>query len=104
MGIEAGNRNAEYFVFEEDRLYGIQFYLNGTMERVTPTGRESWADTSVEDLLSSMQGDTVSKEYLILASRKKAPLLEGALSDSDLDIQKTESKYWTWYTISQKDQ
>ena len=104
LSLEAGNRNAEYFVFEEDKLYGMQFYLNGIMQRVTPTGRELWADISVEDLLSSLQSEKVSKKYLILSSRKRAYLIEGTLSDSGFDVQKTENKYWIWYKVSQKTQ
>jgi 4-amino-4-deoxy-L-arabinose transferase len=104
LGLEAGNRNAEYFVFEEDKLYGMQFYLNGTMQRVTSTGRELWADIGVEDLLSTLQGEKISKKYLVLSSRKKAPFIEDILSDSGFDVQKTENKYWVWYKISQKAQ
>ena len=104
LSLEAGNRNAEYFVFEEDKLYGMQFYLNGMMQRVTPTGRELWADISVEDLLSSLQSEKVSKKYFILSSRKRASLIEGTLSDSGFDVQKTENKYWIWYKVSQKTQ
>jgi len=104
MGLEAGSRSAEYFVFEEDRLYGMQYYLNGMMQRVTQTGGESWADTSIDDLLSSLRSEKMASEYLILSSKKKATLIEGALSDSDFDIQKTENKYWTWYRVSKKSQ
>lgn len=102
MGLEAGSRNAEYFVFEEDKLYGMQFYLNGMMQRLTLTGQESWADISVEDLLSSLNGEKIAKEYMILASKKKVLRIQRALSDTDLDVQTTENKYWIWYTISQK--
>jgi 4-amino-4-deoxy-L-arabinose transferase len=102
MSMEAGSRNAEYFVFEEDRLYGMQFYLNGMMQRVTLTGNESWADTSIDDLLTSLQGEKMVEEYLILASKKKAPLLKKAMSDYDLDIKTTESKHWTWFRVTQK--
>ena len=104
MGMEAGSRSAEYFVFEEDRLYGMQYYLNGIMQRVTQTGRESWADTSIYGLLSSLRSEKMATEYLILSSRKKAPRIENALSDPDLDVQKTEDKHWIWYRVSKKSQ
>jgi hypothetical protein len=104
MGLEAGSRSAEYFVFEEDRLYGMQYYLNGIMQRVTQTGRESWADTSIDDLLSSLRSEKMASEYMILSSKKKAPRIENALSDPDLDIQKTENKHWIWYRVSKKSQ
>jgi len=104
LGQQAGSANAEYFVFEEDKLFGMQFYLNGTMQRVTLKGHESWADVGIDDLLSSLRSENMATEYLILSSRKKAPLLERALSDSDLDVQKTENKYWIWFRITQQEQ
>lgn len=102
MSIEAGHRNADFFVFEDDKLYAMQFYLNGTMQRVTRTGQEPWADISVEDLLAALQSEKSSKKYLILSSRKKAPLIEGTLADSDFEVEKIENKYWAWYSISQR--
>jgi 4-amino-4-deoxy-L-arabinose transferase len=104
MGQQAGSANAEYFVFEEDKLFGMQFYLNGTMQRVTLKGHESWSDAGIDDLLSSLRSENMAAEYLILSSRKKAPLVERALSGSDLDVQKTENKYWIWFRITQQEQ
>jgi hypothetical protein len=98
-----GSRNAEYFVFEEDKLFGMQFYLNGTMQRVTITGQESWADTSIDDLLSSLYSEKTAAEYLILSSVKKAPLIERVLSGSDIEVQKTGNKHWVWFRVTQKE-
>ena len=97
------SRNAEYYVFEEDKLFGMQFYLNGTMQRVTITGRESWADTSIDDLLSSLINEKTAAEYLILSSVKKASLIERVLSDSDIEVQKTGNKHWVWFRVTQKE-
>lgn len=104
MGLEAGNRNADYFVFEEDKLYGMQFYFNGTLQRLTLAGQEPWSDITVEELLTALQGEKASKKYVILSSKRKAPLIEGILSESDFNVEKTENKYWVWYSISQQDQ
>lgn len=83
--------NTEYFVFEEDKLFGTQFCLNGIMQQVTLTGIEAWADTSIDDLVSSLRNENTPVEYLILSSRKKASLVEHVLTDTDFDIQKTEN-------------
>jgi hypothetical protein len=104
MGQKAGSENAEYFVFEEEKLFGMQFYLNGMMQRVTLTGKESWADANIDDLISSLRSEESNAEYLILSSTKKAPLIERAFSDSNLDIQKTENKYWIWFRVTQKEE
>jgi len=104
MSRELVSRNTEHYVFEEDKLFGMQFYLNGTMQRVTITGQEPWADTSIDDLLSSLRSENSTAEYLILSSVRKAPLIERALSDSDLDVQKTASKHWVWFRLTQKEQ
>jgi 4-amino-4-deoxy-L-arabinose transferase len=104
MSLEDENRNADYFVFEEDKLFGMQFYLNGMMQRVTLNGQEPWSDITIEELLTALQGEKASKKYLILSTRKKAPLIEATLRDSDFTIEKTENKYWVWYSISKKNQ
>jgi len=101
---EFGGRNAEYYVFEEDKLFGMQFYLNGTMQRVTRTGQESWADSSIDELLTSLRSQNASGEYLILSSIKKAPLVERKLSDPDLEVQKIGNNHWVWFKITKKEQ
>lgn len=101
---EFNSRNVKHFVFEEDKLFGMQFYLNGTMQRLSRTGTEPWADMSVEDLLLSLQGERTSNKYLILSTRKKAPLIEPSLLDSNFEVEKIENKSWIWYAVSQRDQ
>jgi 4-amino-4-deoxy-L-arabinose transferase len=104
MSLEMGSKNADYFVFEDNKLYGMQYYLNGMMQRVTLTGQESWADAGIDNLLSSLRSAKITTEYLILANKKKSPRIESALSDPDLDVQKTEDKHWIWYRVTQKPQ
>lgn len=72
------------------------------MQRVTLTGRESWANTNIDDLLSSLRREKRGIECLILARKGKAPSLERVLSVSDFDIQTRGNKYWVWYRVSQK--
>jgi hypothetical protein len=74
------------------------------MQRLTLKGQEPWADAGIDDLLSSLRSENMAAEYLILSSRKKAPLVERALSGSDLDVQKTENKYWIWFRVTQQEQ
>ncbi|OPY67419.1 MAG: Undecaprenyl phosphate-alpha-4-amino-4-deoxy-L-arabinose arabinosyl transferase [Syntrophorhabdus sp. PtaU1.Bin002] len=102
MGLEVVNNSTEYFVFEEDKLYGMQYYLDGMMQRVTLSGRESWANTGIDDLLSSLSSNENATECAILSRNKKKSLLEKALSGRELDVRTTGNKYWTWYLISQK--
>ncbi|HBE45289.1 MAG TPA: hypothetical protein DDW17_07550 [Deltaproteobacteria bacterium] len=97
---QTDSRNAEYFVFDEDKLYGMQFYLNGIMQRVTRTGGESWAATSMDNLLLSIREKKLPSEHLILVRRKKVPLVRDALVDAGLNVQEIESKYWIWFRIT----
>ncbi|OPY81084.1 MAG: Undecaprenyl phosphate-alpha-4-amino-4-deoxy-L-arabinose arabinosyl transferase [Syntrophorhabdus sp. PtaU1.Bin153] len=102
MGLELVNDSPEYFVFEEDKLYGMQYYLDGMMQRVTRTGGESWADVGIDDLLSSLNSNRNATEYLILSRTKKKSFLEKAFSSHEVDVRTTGNKYWTWFLISQK--
>jgi 4-amino-4-deoxy-L-arabinose transferase len=102
MSLELVNDSPGYCVFEEDKLYGMQYYLDGMMQRVTRTGSEAWADIGINDLLSSMNNKKNTAKYLILSRNKKKPFLENVFSSRELDIQTTGNKYWTWFLISQK--
>lgn len=102
MTHDAGSRTSGYFVFEEDKLYGMQFYLQGTMQRVGLTGNEPWADASIDQLINDLKNEKVGTRYLILASRKRVPRLEAALANTSVDVEKIDSKYWVWFIISKK--
>jgi 4-amino-4-deoxy-L-arabinose transferase len=100
MSREVGSKNAAYFVFGEDKLYGMQYYLNGMMQRVTLKGREPWADASIDDLLSSLRSEKTDLDYLILSSTQKAPYIEVALAAEDLEVKKTGNKNWVWFRVT----
>ena len=99
---QADIKDAQYFVFEEERLYGMQFYLNGAMKRVTQTGGEPWAATSIGELISALRSEGRISECLILVSKKKAHLLRDALKDTDLDIKEIQGKYWIWFRLTKR--
>lgn len=102
MSNELGSRNREYFVFGEDKLYGMQYYLNGAMQRVTIKGKEPWADASIADLLSSLDGERMDVEYLVLSSTQRAPFFERALTSPHMDVQKRGNSQWVWFRITKK--
>lgn len=102
MSLQLNRTKSEYFVFQEERLYGMQYYLNGRMRRVTVEGSEPWADGAIGDLVSSLENGQNIGPWLILTSARKAPLLEKALSGHEVDVRTRRDKHWVWYEISRK--
>lgn len=102
MSLGLGSENPDYYLFQEDKLYGMQYYLKGKMQRVTVGGGEEWADAGIEQLLSSLDGNKRATSYLVLSRTRKVASLDKALSGRDLDVKARGNKHWIWYLISQK--
>ena len=84
----------EFLAFEEPKLFGLQFYLNGHLQRVSVSGKEPWADHSLEESLRKIQGSRSSASYVFISSRQNAPILHQALGRRGLPCKRLEDRYW----------
>lgn len=90
----AGGDNASFVAFDKAKLYGLQFYLNGRLQRVSLTGKEAWADGTVQDAISKVKGAVSSGPYVFISHRKRAPTLYGVLRASGVPFKRVDNKYW----------
>lgn len=90
----AGGENAAFVVFDESKLYGLQFYLNGHLQRVSLTGKEAWADGSVRDAVSKAKGSVSSGSYVFISHRKRSPALYSVLHASGVPFKRFDNQYW----------
>jgi len=91
----AGGDNAAFVVFDESKLYGLQFYLNGRLQRVSLTGKEAWADGTLQDAISKVRGLVSSgPPYVFISYRKGAPALYDILRESGIRFKGFDNEYW----------
>jgi 4-amino-4-deoxy-L-arabinose transferase len=79
---EAGSAAADYRAFDEEKLYGLQFYLGGELRRVSRVP-EPWADEALGGAIVDMSR-TCGRTHVVVSSARGAPQLEAALSGAGL--------------------
>ncbi len=60
------------FFLVQTKSWGIQFYLNGRVVRLSETGSEPWADATIESVLKNIMDENISKE-LPVTERARFP-------------------------------
>jgi 4-amino-4-deoxy-L-arabinose transferase-like glycosyltransferase len=83
---------------EEERLYGLQFYLGGMLERLSVSGEKPWADRSLNDALISIAGENTHERHVFVIRKDKLALIEGPLKHAGLSYRSAASG--RWYVIS----
>ncbi|MGI9190425.1 MAG: ArnT family glycosyltransferase [Longimicrobiaceae bacterium] len=76
-----GGPAASYRIFEEEKLYGLQFYLDGAVERVARRP-EPWADRTLQAEIERMSVSHLP--YVFVSSQRHTPELTGALGAAGL--------------------
>jgi 4-amino-4-deoxy-L-arabinose transferase len=99
MCCKVKQNNTKFFVFNEPKLYGLQFYLNGKLKRISVTGKEPWADGSVRGVLSEVKRQISPASYVLISTKRKTPTLGYILRKSGLHFERLDSRYWVLFLI-----
>ena len=59
---------ARFVLVQKSKCHGLQFYLNGNLERITLTGTEPWANGRLRDLVADIASPTDRPRVLIVPS------------------------------------
>jgi len=94
----SGDNVEEVIVFNKSKLYGLQFYMDGRLQRVSPTGKESWADGSIENTIQKVQR-SASLSRVLISDKQQAPMLCNVLRKSGVQFQRFNNGYWVAYLI-----
>jgi hypothetical protein len=87
-----GGNAEEVIVFNKSKLFGLQFYMDGRLQRVSPTGKESWANGSIEDTIQEMQRSSLSS-HVFITEKQQAPILCNVLRKSGVQFQRFNNGY-----------
>ena len=96
----AVSAKAPIAVYDEAKLYGMEFYTEGRMKRLTRTGTESWADCSINDFLAGFkEEDSGNRSWLVLSSKNNLHSLQKIISAAGLSWQTHEQGDWQWLLL-----
>jgi 4-amino-4-deoxy-L-arabinose transferase len=91
---EMAGPRPQVYVFSEEELFGLEFYLDGRFGRMTPTGDEPWADATVSDVLAEIARDPEPGRFALVAADHALHSLERALESSPLPFHCREQLEW----------
>ena len=80
---ETAGRGADVRAFGEEHLFGLQFYLDGRLRRVSADGTEAWADERLSDALAAVRADP-DRAHVLVCRDRDADGLALALARSGL--------------------
>jgi 4-amino-4-deoxy-L-arabinose transferase-like glycosyltransferase len=83
-----GGAAAEIRAFGESRLYGLQYYLGGALQRSSPSGGEPWADERLADALAEMERAR-GRTFVVVTPARRAPELAAALDARGLPFRRS---------------
>jgi 4-amino-4-deoxy-L-arabinose transferase-like glycosyltransferase len=93
-----GGAAAEVRAYEERRLYGLQYYLDGALRRVSRTGGESWADERLDHALAEI-GRERGRTFVLVSASRRAPELAAALDAAGLPFRRRELARWELFVV-----
>lgn len=96
VGTETSN-----YSFMENKLYGLQFYLDGNLKRLSLNGSEAWADGKIQDILDriKLKDPEFSGPHLFVTGNDHAPTLRQAFADSGIQVQETIQGRYTFVKL-----
>jgi hypothetical protein len=87
--------------FEEDKLYGLQFYRGGALRRVSARAAP-WADERLDEALDAIRRGR-ERPHVLVASARAAPALEAALAAAALPYRRVRAASRELFVIAPED-
>jgi 4-amino-4-deoxy-L-arabinose transferase-like glycosyltransferase len=88
--VAAGGQAARYAFLNERRMYGVQFYFNGEIERVSTTPGQEWADRDLQWAVNDIQSSPPTSSLVFITHSAGATAVEAAVAG--LRVQSTRKK------------
>ncbi len=94
--VDVTGTDARLRLFRESRMYGFQFYAGKDLQRVTVSGRESWADASLDEALAAREP---GRPLAFAAHPAFDDQLEAALISRGIRFRETRVNDWDVFLI-----
>lgn len=90
---------AEVFLYNDAKLHGLQFYLQGKGRRLSPTGQEPWAKARLSDTLAEIKAKPTLPGPVFYAGKGNVANLVQALRDADLRFERIDAPQGVWCVL-----
>ena len=97
--IEEAGEKTDFIAFRQPKLYGLQFYLDGRLKRLSESGKESWVDGAVKDYLRDFRESLTEKRATFISDKGHADDLAVILQAEQVPFRIVEGKFWTLFLI-----
>lgn len=94
------NGNTSFSALDSGRLFGLQFYLNGNLKRISLLPNTEWTDNTLDNELDLFE-QTPDRTHTLLVYRKR-PIdvdFDDLLKRHDFDIYELKYLNWSLYVI-----
>jgi len=89
----------EVITVDEPKLYGLQFYLNGKLERVSSNSKAPWAHETLEEAVEEFYTKPQFPTHYFVTSKSKATSLESTLQKANVPYHRRENRYWVVFVV-----
>lgn len=96
----AGGNDMQVAVYSRFTLYGLQYYLNGRLERIAYPGLKAPADTTLEEVIDKLDGNTSGPKKLLVSSHKESGSLKQTLQASGHTFEEIEHGKWDLFIMT----
>ncbi len=94
-----GGEKGRVAVFDRRKLYGLQFYLDGRLERVSYTGGEPWADAGIHEVLALLRRDPAQAPNLFVVDKEQERDFRKLLDHARISYVRCVGPYWRLYRL-----
>jgi hypothetical protein len=85
-----------------NKLYGLQYYLDGNLRRLSPTGREPWADGSLAAYAASLAAAPGAPRVMVTIDYRE-PDVDRVFSSMSIAYERRPGRRWTLYALPSPD-
>ena len=94
----------DYYVWNQAKLFGLQFYLGGRLKRAAFSGDAEWADISARDLLTKLKREAPHRTNVVIVNKARNYDLDRIFSSRDINYSIVSNQNWALYAIGPANQ
>ncbi len=87
---------AQFVTYRENKLFGLQFYLDGNLTRLSNRKKMGY-DNTLEAFLKDISKRNRSQPYIFISRPKYSQDLYNKLNEQGITIVESQGDYWTMY-------
>jgi 4-amino-4-deoxy-L-arabinose transferase len=99
----AAGGDSRFALYREKGLYGLEFYADGKIQRVSESPDENWADVDLSSFVEELLSDSQGGARVVIASDAHAGRVRDALSGAGLPYEETRDAGWRIFVVNRVD-